>query len=256
MQTSTFTIKSVLGTAWHLVKGSKWAIWLPSLAIAATSVSVQFILHSILKIDPNYPPTFFEFLLLPLITNIMIAPFFAGAFMVAIRRARGEKINKTTGYRYFSRTGSLMLILALITIFSNTLLYVANQSHVIVFFQGHNHLLQMAAGIISALVCVFFILSIPLVADKQERPFQALAHSAKLIKPRWFRVSMILLVGYVLMLIAMLPTLIGLLTHPLIIALGLIIFVVILIWLLPFLFLLEGVIYHRLVDEQQVNTAD
>ena len=97
------------------------------------------------------------------------------------------------------------------------------------------------------------MLSIPLITDKNKSPIQSLLRSFKLVKTCWFRVLVILLIGYTFIALAMAPTLLGLIVHPWVIVLGIAIFVVALMWLLPFLFLLEGVIYSKLVDQQKIE---
>ena len=76
--------------------------------------------------------------------------------MVAIKRVRGDTLNGKSGYRYLSKTWQLMLTLGLVGVFSNIFLYAANLPVVIVLFGGHAKLLEIVAGLISALMYALF----------------------------------------------------------------------------------------------------
>jgi len=248
-QERTFAVWEIIRQAWELVGGSKWPIWAIALFIVGiVSLIIQLIIAYIFRIDIKAPPMIYQYLILPCINSIVIAPFFGGAVMVGITRARGKAISPKSGYQYFRKTLALMitmLIMALLANIINTFVHL----HTVVATLGLGAgWLNILAAIISLLVYVFLFLSVPLVTDKNLAPLKALKLSFKVVKHCWFKVLILFITVYLFFLIAMIPLFVGTLIHPYARLLGIGILIAALIWLIPFVFLVEGVLYHKLVD--------
>lgn len=247
-QERTFAIWEIIGQAWELVSGSKWPIWAIAILIGVVSIVLQVIIAYIFRIDMKAPPMVYQYLILPCINSIVIAPFFGGAVMVGITRARGKTIGPKLGYQYFGKTLPLMitmLIMALLANIINTIVHIPAIAIPLGFQAGW---LNLIAAIISILVYVFLFLSVPFVIDKDLAPLTALKMSFEVVKHCWFKVLILFILVYLFFLIAMIPLFIGTLIHPYARLLGAAILIGALIWLIPFAFLVEGVLYHKLVD--------
>ena len=244
----SFGIAEVLNEAWNLVRGSKWPIWAIAIFIGISSLIVQLIIIGIFRIDAQASPTYYQYLLMPIINNVVVAPFFAGAVMTGIKRARGEAIEVKTGFRYFNKTWQVMVAMLLIAFLANILNYIVHLPSIVIALNLHAGWLNIIAAIVSILVYVFTLFSVPLIVDKNHSPWGALLASFHIIKKSWFKVLILLIIVYVFFIIAAIPLFVGAMIHPYAKLLGAIILIVALVWLLPFMFLVQGALYHQLVD--------
>ena len=101
--------------------------------------------------------------------------------------------------------------------------------------------------VVALLYVAFFMFNVLFVADKDKGPWQALGASAKIVAPRWFRVSlMILWIGIVAIIMA-LPTVLGMLCPVTWVkVLGVVVSIVFIIWTVPYWNLLIAGTYHKL----------
>lgn len=246
---TAFTISGTLNEAWSLVKGSKGSIWCVTLVIAIVASCLQLITHYLLGIDTKAGASLSTQILLPIVINLLIAPFYAGALMIAIKRARHETVTVGTGFQYFTHYVNVAITMVIVAFIASIPALVINAPGMMPEPGATKGLLSILGGLLSTLVYTFFLLSVPLVADKNHSPKQALSQSIKLISPHWFKVFALLLISYLFILIIAIPFLIGmLLLHNIVILFGAIILLIGVVWLVPFLFLITGNIYHHLVD--------
>ena len=249
---SSLTIGSVLNEAWSLVKGSKWPIWAIMLGLIAVAALLQIMQFTIFGDDPKHLSYMARYLYFPIITNAIIAPFYAGTIMVAIKRARGEQVSAGSGYQYCNRylpTATVMVVVAfiaslgIIIINVPTVLQTLEQTRTLFFFA------LLLALFFSVLVYTFFLLSIPLTVDKKYNPSQAMANSILWVKPYWFKILLLFIIVDFYIIAAAIPMYLGMLfMNTIIMFIGICLFLLALVWLAPFLFLIQGVIYHKLVD--------
>jgi hypothetical protein len=88
-----------------------------------------------------------------------------------------------------------------------------------------------------------------LAIDQTNSPFAAIGHSIKACAPHWFKIIGIVLMTYLIMIALYVPYILGLVfQHNLLLIFGGIFILVAMIWVMPFLFLVQGVVYHKLVD--------
>lgn len=237
------------------LKGIKGYLWILIILMIAITALLNFISHDILKIDIKNPPFYFAYIVLPIITNIIIAPFYAGAIMVCVKHLRQEVINIKTGFSYFHLYFQLGLAMAIIGFLGSLFIVIMNIPALVTVLGQHKLWLDVVGGIYSLLIYTFFILTIPLIADKKYRPLQAMMESIKRVSHHWIKVLIIIILTYLIIVLCTIPLLIGvMLAHFYLVILGGVVLAILLIWVLPFLFMIQSMIYYKLTENQEVRS--
>lgn len=245
-------VMALMREAWQLTNGGKWPIWAPMLT-AFLSLAICVGLVSLLSLIGGYlPQNKFVTVTLFIIGAIIIISFIyvfiglvSGAIKTAIERARNRPVTHKTGFHSFSRVNIVLLtflcfIPFIVPQFLLNLLTVHND------FLFKTQILQTIYGI---LIGPFLFLALPLAVDKTDSPLKAIMTSVKTGYAHWNKLVIISIVIEVVTLAIMLVLKLGAMTGVTFLSyLGLIIFAVAYIWFLPFLSLLQGVIYHKLAD--------
>lgn len=243
------TIRSVIDRAWPLTTGAKAPIWIVVLVTLSIAIIVNYIATLAFGLQPNQSHFYLDYIILPLITNILIAPFYTGSIMVAVRRARDEKVDPGTGFQYFTPYIYIVITVVIVGFISSCFVIFINHPSISAKIQDLKPIYTFLAGILSALIYAFLILSIPLVADKNYSPLTAIQKSIQLTSPVWYKIFLLILFGYLCIIISLIPCIIGLLLmNTYVIWLGIILTVIALVWVVPFLFLIHGVVYRMLVN--------
>ncbi len=240
-----------LWQAWRLIKGSKISFWTVSLAWIAMAAIVVLIGWRIsLLLPPKFMAHPLTLVSSSWIIIMLTAPLFAGMSMVAIKRVRGETVSAKTGFQYFRQWPSLALgfliisiICALVIFLFNTLLdqvILPMLSPALLQNWLPGMLLTFLGTIIFNVTYALLIFIIPLIADRQLPAFSALLHSVRIALRHWLKLFVLLIIFYLLNLITL-----SLCEIPFV---GLICYIVINIWLIPFIFLSMGIAYHQLID--------
>lgn len=245
-QQNTFNLQQAYKQAWHLIDGSKWPIWLVylsyMLAVGLTLMSVSLLYGNGFDTAANAAPDSSmerAIIYAEMLLKILLAPLGVGAFMVAIMRVRGQKPAPLAGFRYFPLWLNLsltQLIIVLAQLFvreSTDLLRTVGEDNtfvLILYFSGF------------FLINFFTIFALPLVADKQLRPWQAIKTSFTLTTRHWLKVLSFLASVMLLWIVLSLPVAINL---------GWLIFIAIAaVWLLPFSLLLFALLYCYVSEGQ------
>ncbi len=231
--------------AGRLLKGTKLSFWTTSLAwvgMAAVILGVGWVIS--LVIPEAIAFNHFTLLAFTWIVIMLTAPLFAGMNMVAIKRVRNEPVNIRTGFQYFNQWLPLALAFLVISLITATIIALVT----LLTDQARNHwLLIIAMTLFSTLIFnltyALLIFIIPLIADRKIAVFQALKISVQTAKTHWIKLFNLLIIFYALNFLALL-----LCEIPFI---GLICYIVINIWLIPFIFLNIGVVYHQLIDREK-----
>lgn len=244
----SFSIRETLSEAWDLLEGTKSAIWTVAIFIGLISLLIPLLIAWFIQINPQDLPALFRYLLIPLIANTAIAPFYAGSFMVAITRARRRPIHSGLGFSYFSKTWQVMLTMFLVAVMANVIIYLAHAPFTVSALPALAGWINLFAAIVAIFVHIFFLFSIPLVVDKNYSPLGSLKASFNIIKSSWVSVLLLLIVIYGLFIVASIPMAVGSMIHPYAKLLGMAILIGALVWLVPYMFLVEGLLYHKLVD--------
>lgn len=228
--------------AWRLTKGSKTALWTASFAwVAIAAVILLFAWLMRLFIPPAIALHPLTLLSLTWIIIAVTAPLFAGMNMIAIKRARGESVLLRTGFQYFHQwlplAGAFILIALISAAFILAFTLVLNY---LVWVPGL--ILTSISVLLFNLIYALLIFVIPLISDQHLPVFKALNQSLSIAKAHWLKLFALLMIFYVLNLLSLLACEIP--------YAGLICYIIISIWLIPFIFMNIGVAYHQLVDKK------
>lgn len=244
-----------LTQAWRLLKGSKAPLWSTSLgwiSIAGAILLLAWFISFLLPPAVAFHPI--TLLSLTWVILLITSPLFAGINMIAIKRARGEPVTWRTGFQYFDLwlplagafLAILLIITALILLFSFILNFAVFRflSPEILNQWIPTVLLSIGTSILFNLISALVIFVIPLVADRKLPVFKALQLSSQIAKAHWVELFKLLILFYGLNLLTLLIC-----EVPYI---GLFCYIVINIWLFPFIFLNIGIAYHELVDRELI----
>jgi len=262
MHHNEFTIRNTLRHAWQVLHGSKAALWAVNGVILALFILVTIVtmLVASMHIDLSDPHALtaplVEFvlqLLFSVFLYAVVAPFAAGIFMLSVRRARGDSIEPADGFRYLRYwlpIAVILIIIALIVVTINTLMSIP-----IAYFSSIHSVpgvaLAGATGLIAVLIAVgFVIFSIPALIDKGLTIKEAFAYSCKTVRTHWVTVFGVLVAYYAVFVLALLPTMLGMLCPVAWVKLsGAALTIVAMVWLLPYMQLILGTAYHLMVDK-------
>ncbi len=253
--TPDFSVGSVIGQAWHLISGVKWAIWAPMVLFIISIFAASMVLGALLiysGMNLKNPPYLYQAILAPIIMCFVTAPFYGSFYMVAISKARGDTVRGTTGFSFFKRYLAVTITFLILTVFANIFSTIFNTPAIAAQLGKARPFLDLAASIYSLFFYAFTILSLPLVIDKKLSPIAAITTSFHVVKHHWGKVILSLLSILLFTIITILPGLLGIiLRHDVIVLLGFAISLVAAIWLVPFTMLIQGVLYRLLIDKKE-----
>lgn len=243
------SVGSIFSTAWGKLPGAKAPIWSIAITFVLLGALIEWMsLHYINTENETLLYTL-RHILIPILTNLCIAPFYAGSFMVAIRHVCSKPINMRSGYRYFNQYVAIATAMVIIGILSNLVVMVVNFPTLANYFGSKEPYLELFAGIYSLFVYALFVFTLPLIIDQRYKITKALLASVKLAKPHLLKIVVIFVLAYLCIFLATIPALIALSIGKWAVLrlLGSLFFIIALIWLLPFFFLLCAELYHRIV---------
>lgn len=247
----TIHITRVLEEAWQHTLKKLWPILLISVTMLAATVAFQWILEYLFGLDNEFAPYYLIYLVLPILTNALIAPFYAGAVMTGVRQVRHESVTWQSGFHYFNRWGQLALAMAVIGFIASLGILLINAPFML-HLTGYGWgkvFSEFCAGLFSTLVYALFIKVIPLIAEENRGLMDACRDSLSRTVPHIWRIFALFLCIYVILLLITLPSMLGsLLANPIITLLGLVFIAAAMIWFLPFTFLTLGIVYRNLSD--------
>jgi hypothetical protein len=196
-----FDIGEVMREAWGITKGMKGSFWGAALILYAIVFVVAFVGGFI----------FGNNVVGRVVLNIFVAAASSvlgvGIVMMGVRRAAGLPVSFSTAFGYFDRALNVFLAILLSTL----LIYVGL---VLLIIPG----VYLAIG---------YCMTMPLIGDRNLRPWQAIETSRKAVSKRWFQFLGLFLVVGLLVLVSMIPLGLGL------------------IWTAPWSINVIGVVYRR-----------
>ncbi|MCW8126266.1 hypothetical protein [Microbulbifer halophilus] len=209
----TLSIGDICSEAWRRTKGNKGTIWLAVLLYLAAFLVVSFVAglltgYSAFNIEQQVNASLTSSLLYNLIVNIVAGPLMAGMIMIGVKIARDEETSPTEIFAYFDKLLPLVVASILMTIL--TML---------------GFVLLILPGIYLA---VAYTLALPLIADRNLGPWQALETSRKAITKHWFGFFGFLIVCLLLYIAGAIPLMIGL------------------IWVIPLVSIAVGIAYRNI----------
>jgi hypothetical protein len=210
-----FQIGEVMSEAWRLTKGFKASFWGAAVLIYLLAL-IPLIVMGMLMGAMATPgaagavakPNFLLQIVFNLVVGTLMAPLTMGMFMMAIKRAAGLPVTFSVAFAYFKKAPVAILAGLLVTV----LTYVGIA-------------LLVLPGIYLGLA---YVMTIPLLGDRDLPVWQAMETSRKSLTHKWFRIfGLYLAVGLI----------VGVSALPLGIPL---------IWTLPWGILSIGVLYRKI----------
>ncbi len=255
-----------LNEAWDLTKGCKWAIIGPMLSILGAGIILGLILGigiALTKASGKIPaPTGMEqlnsiaqFILIAgmLILGIYSIGLICGLLKISIERARGNPVSASMGFKYFSRLIPVLLtviVVLILTELPQIIMLIKELFSGVKITNIHQilpvEIIQIIYGLI---VGAFLYLSLLLAVDNTNSPFTVVKRSFKATRHHWLTIIGIELMVFLIIFVAYIPMQLGIfLQNQIVHIIGGIFLSVALIWILPFVFLVRGVVYHKLID--------
>jgi len=243
------TVFGTISEAWKLTHGTKWAICLPILFVVLPAYLAIIFMAVSFFLGKFSSTTGGIFLVIGIGLIYLIIGCVTGALKVSIERARGNSVSATSGFHSFSRVIPIVLTLLLVGIIllpGNLFHYIPGLNTQTMSAKITVFILQTAYGLI---VGPLVYMSFPLIVDKINSPFSALSRSFKAAWPHWFKLIGIFVIAEIVSLLLWAPFMLGMnLKMQGLAFAGLGVMFLAIVWAMPFLFLIQGVIYHKLFD--------
>ena len=213
-----FTVMEVIKEAWEKTKGIKGPVWGGSLLIIGLLLVINIIVGILMKMLGHGSTSSMAISYAVQVTvSFALYPFIAGVMMMGVRRAVDLPVSYKMVFGYLQYMVPIIVSSILVTILT---------------FIG------FAAFVIPGLyLSIAFLLTIPLIIDKDMGPWEAMMKSLKGITPKWFKVFAIYLIMIILYVLSMIPLFIGI------------------IWTLPMLIVIGGILYRNIFGVDAVATA-
>lgn len=260
---SHFSFFATLKTAWRLSRQYKNIIWIGFIVLIAINFVVKwafgycyntFNTHTI-NFNNQIPLHLLVFY--QLITGFFSAPFYSGLIITAVKICRNESVSLMSCFRAIHSFFSLAIAGMIIALFAAS----ANITTFVIFqyMPIHNVYIPLITTTIYPLfIFSFLILALPLMVEFDYKINFSFILSIKLMAKRlnWLKVVM----NYLFIFFLITPML-GFIGYSLwtnqaiLILLSTAIFIISLIWLVPFLFLFNAKVYDLLVKEYQTALA-
>ncbi|HSH13409.1 MAG TPA: hypothetical protein VLA15_06660, partial [Desulfurivibrionaceae bacterium] len=202
-----FKIGEVLKEAWARTKGVKGPLWGALALILVVILGFSFVMGLVAGIMGNGGGTAIS-AALQITLSIAIYPLMAGVMMIGIRRAADLPISWKLAFGYFSYLLPIVICVFLTTILTTI-----------------GFILLIIPGIYLTLA---YMLAIPLIIDKGMGPWQAMEASRRGITKHWFKIFGLYFVMGLIYLLGMIPLGLGL------------------IWTMPMLVMVGGILYREI----------
>ncbi len=211
-----FEIMDVFKEAWQKtsgIKGTILGVMLVFMVVVFTINLATIFVVSSLSLQENIMVAIID----QLIFMLVVYPFMAGIAMLGVRRAVDLPVSFTMAFGYFGYTISLVIAGILITIFTTI-----------------GFVLLIIPGLY---LSVAYVLTVPLIVEKNLGPWRALESSRKAITHHWFKVFFTYFIMGIIVIISSIPLGIGL------------------IWTLPMMVNVAGILYRTLFGVEEARQS-
>lgn len=216
-----FSITAIIAEGWEKTSGAKGTILLAFLVYVVIATIVN-VVQKLIFPDPNLliqhhqlGAGFFWLAITMLVSIPITYPLAAGIIVLGIRRSVDAEINVGSIFRAYAKVIPLTLL-----------------SIVLMLFIMLGYVLLIIPGIY---LSVAYLMSMALMMDRNMGAWEALETSRKAISKHWFKVFFLYLTMGILFLLACLPIFIGL------------------IWMLPLLAIVQGLLYKKMFGVASVQ---
>ncbi|MBL4761890.1 MAG: hypothetical protein JKY93_04225 [Gammaproteobacteria bacterium] len=213
-----FEIMAVIKEAWDKTSGMKAPFWGAALIIGLGLMVLMSLLSGILGIavlSGNAVGGMGLSLVIQIIITALLYPFMAGIIMLGVRRSVDLPITYTQAFGYFGKTIPLVIAATLITI--GTML---------------GFMLLIIPGIY---LSIAWLLTIPLIVEKDMGSWSAMEASRKAVTKHWFKVFFTYFLMVIIYLISVIPFGLGL------------------IWTLPMMMNVGGILYRTMFGVEEAR---
>lgn len=217
----TLNVQAIIKEGWEITKTSKLPILLGLLFVLAigsvfTMIASEYMggIEIVLE-DPN------KQYILNLFATVILWPFIAGIEMMGVSHAVGIKTKSSFVFAFLKRSAFTALAALIITTISSLGFY-------LLFIPG-------------IYLSVALSITIPLIVEKHMSPMAAIVLSLKATRFQWFKIFLIYLVLFMVLVCSLLPAATG--VNPLI---SMTIFITSMLWLAPLFYNIKGILYREI----------
>jgi hypothetical protein len=222
-----FNIIDIIKTSYRYTKGFKATAWTLVIIMAVVTYALYqliglFLPHAELNSEQfRQNMLLFGFLAIPI-----SAPLMTGFYMTIISYLRAEKVSYKSIFKYYPITWKLSLASLFIHTINKGLFFSINT------ICDYLHLeLVILAYVLSASVGIIYIFTLPLIADKELKIWDAMELSRKAVFSHFFKIIFLYLTLMIIMAISVIPLGIGM------------------IWTVPMIFIgFYGLLYRVMFD--------
>ena len=211
-----FSISDVIKEAWQKTDGVKGTFW-AALIIAIIGIPVGiFVIILAISILLGMPASLIQIIpyLVQIVLFIILLPFIVGIIMIAVRRSVELPVRFSIIFDYFGYTIPIVIAFLL----TNLLVTIG----------------LMALLIPGYYLLIAYFCTLPLIVEKNLGPWKAMEASRKAVTHHWFKVFFTFLFMSLIVIISAIPFGIGL------------------IWTLPMIFNVQGILYRIMFGVEEV----
>ncbi|MCK5662411.1 MAG: hypothetical protein KAI17_02945 [Thiotrichaceae bacterium] len=215
-----FLIMDVIKESWKKTYGIKGILVGAGFLILIGIFALGFILSILTEVLGFGADSLMPDLINQLVFTIVIYPFLAGMMMVGVRHAVDLDVSFSTVFGYFTYTIPIIIAALLMS-----------------FLTSIGMFLLVIPGVYLSMA---YVLTIPLIIEKNLGPWEAMEASRKAITHHWFKVFFTYLIMGIIYILSILPLGLGL------------------IWSIPMLTNIGGILYRIIfgVDEVQDSPSE
>lgn len=213
-----FEIMEVIREGWQRQNGMKGTTWLALLLYVAVMVALGFVQAMVLAAagtDPNSAGVLA--LATQLVVTVVSWPMYAGLMMIGINRSVDLPLRATMVFGYFGSIVAIAIAMILVSIFT-----------VIGF------LLLIVPGIY---LSIAYSMTLPLIVEKRLGVWEAMESSRRAVSKHWFKYFFTMLLMSLIAAVSAIPLFLGL------------------IWTIPMMFAVIGVLYRVTFGVEEAREA-
>lgn len=232
-----FEIADVFSEAWSKVSGFKATLWgafgcyiLIAIILGGSIYAIGGVLGGTANPTSNAVTT-----VLRLMAQIIVYPMYAGLLMLGIKRAANVPVRVNMVFHYYS---SILRIIG-VMLLSTFLIMLPTFLGGLIFGAMMTTEMSAMANIVVGLIASVFVLAgiylvwayffaIQLTTEKRMGVWQSLMTSARGVRQHWWKIFLISILAFLIYIASIIPFFIGL------------------IWSLPFINIVQGVMYRRI----------
>lgn len=225
---NNFNIIDMIKTSSHYTKGFKATAWKLAIILAIiTYLMYQATMLFLPSAEVNSEQYKHNMLIFGFITIPISAPLMAGLYMTIISYLRGENVSYKSIFNYYNITGTLSLASLFVYLIQEVVSLITNS----IGDYLHLEWFHTLALILSACVGIIYLFTLPLIADKGLKIWDAMELSRQAVFSHFFSIIILYILLAIVMILSAIPLGIGM------------------IWTMPMFFIaFYGLLYRVIFD--------